>query len=165
MAVGRIVQRSVLRCRRPGLIAMSVLVVNCPKCSKGLKLRDRGKLGKKARCPKCSHVFILSAPPEDDEDEVELQLASDAAPQPATQPDQPAVGVSAKWVPDNAHPLQQATAQPQTPQPAAAEQPAASGYPEVSTQGTVTVAAESLTSRPSRRRTPSDEIPRSLRES
>jgi hypothetical protein len=121
---------------------MSVLVVNCPKCSKGLKLRDRGKLGKKARCPKCSHVFILSAPPEDDEDEVELQLASDAAPQPATQPDQPAVGVSAKWVPDNAHPLQQATAQPQTPQPAAAEQPAASGFPEVSTQGPVTVAPE-----------------------
>lgn len=121
---------------------MSVLVVNCPKCSKGLKLRDRGKLGKKARCPKCSHVFILSAPPEDDEDEVELQLASEVAPQPAAQPDQPAVGVSAKWVPDDAPPLQQTAAQPATPQPEAAQQQAAAGFPEVSNQGPVMVAPE-----------------------
>ena len=60
---------------------MSDLVVNCPKCTKGLKLRDRSKIGKKARCPKCSHVFVLSVPSEPDEsaDEVELKLASEVA--------------------------------------------------------------------------------------
>lgn len=98
---------------------MSALVVKCPKCDKGLKLRDRSKLGKKARCPKCSHVFILSAPPEpdDDEDEVELQLADAAPPQSSPQADQPAVGVGARWVPDNAPPVQQQAAAPQQPAP------------------------------------------------
>ncbi|MDA0285668.1 MAG: hypothetical protein O3B86_20175, partial [Planctomycetota bacterium] len=123
---------------------MSELIVNCPKCSKGLKLRDRKKLGKKARCPKCSHVFILSAPPEtpDDEDEVELKLASDVAPQPAPSSQEPAVGVAARWVPDNAPPLQQAAVQFQVPQQAMPEQPAASGFPLVPSVGPVTVAPE-----------------------
>ena len=97
---------------------MSEMVVRCPKCAKGLKLRDRSKIGKKARCPKCSHVFVLTAPPEPDqgEDEVELKLASEAASQPAPQSDAPAVGVAARWVPDNSSPLEQAAPQPAVPQ-------------------------------------------------
>lgn len=136
---------------------MSELVVNCPKCTKGLKLRDRSKIGKKARCPKCSHVFVLTAPPEPDqgEDEVELKLAADVAPQPAPQPDAPAVGVAARWVPDNAPPLQQA-AQPapqqaapqqpvnqqQVPQQVAPQQPATGAFFEAPAAGPVVVAPE-----------------------
>jgi DNA-directed RNA polymerase subunit RPC12/RpoP len=131
---------------------MSELVVNCPKCSKGLKLRDRSKIGKKARCPKCSHVFVLTAPPEPEqvEDEVELKLATDVAPQPAPQPEVPAVGVAARWVPDNAPPLQQAAPpvppqpviQQQVPQQTAPQQPAAGAFFETPAPGPVVVAPE-----------------------
>ena len=131
---------------------MSELVVNCPKCSKGLKLRDRSKIGKKARCPKCSHVFVLTAPPEPEqvENEVELKLASDVAPPPVAQPDVPAVGVAARWVPDNAPPLQQA-ASPAAPQPViqqqfpeqpVPQQPAAAPMFQTPAPGPVVVAAE-----------------------
>jgi hypothetical protein len=88
---------------------MSEIVIKCPKCDRGLKLRDRSKLGKKARCPKCQTVFFLTAPPDDDE--VELQLASPA-------PAKPAVGVGGHWVPDDAGPATAAGA-PQAAQPAA----------------------------------------------
>lgn len=138
---------------------MSGLVVNCPKCSKGLKLRDRSKIGKKARCPKCSHVFVLTDPPEAEagEDEVELKLASDAAPAPDSQAGEPVVGVAPRWVPDNAPPLQQtpplqqAPQQPQVPQqfpqepvpqPAAPQQPAAGAFFEAPAVGPVSVAPE-----------------------
>ena len=128
---------------------MSDLVVNCPKCTKGLKLRDRSKIGKKARCPKCSHVFVLSVPSEPDEsaDEVELKLASDVAPQPSQAADQPVVGVAPRWVPDTSPPLQQMPAQlpiPQQPVPAQAttQQPAAAGFFEAPPVGPVTVAPE-----------------------
>ena len=128
---------------------MSELVVKCPKCTKGLKLRDRSKIGKKARCPKCSHVFVLTAPPETDqgEDEVELKLASEAAPQPVPQPDAPAVGVAARWVPDDAVPLQQAAPQPSVPQQAVPQQqvpqqPAAAPMFEAPASGPVVVAPE-----------------------
>lgn len=128
---------------------MSELVVKCPKCTKGLKLRDRSKIGKKARCPKCSHVFVLTAPPEPDqgEDEVELKLASEAAPQPAPQPDAPAVGLAARWVPDDAAPLQQAAPHPSVPQQAVPQQqvpqqPAAAPMFEAPASGPVVVAPE-----------------------
>lgn len=128
---------------------MSELVVKCPKCTKGLKLRDRSKIGKKARCPKCSHVFVLTAPPEPDqgEDEVELKLASEAALQPTPPPDAPAVGVAARWVPDDAAPLQQAAPQPPVPQqavpqPQVPQQPAAAPMFETPASGPVVVAPE-----------------------
>lgn len=129
---------------------MSDLVVKCPKCGKGLKLRDRSKIGKKARCPKCSHVFVLTAPPEPDgsDDEVELKLASEAAPQVAPPTDQPVAGVAPRWVPDNAPPLQQHPAQstvpqqPAAPQQAASQPPAAGGFFEPPAPGPVMVAPE-----------------------
>ncbi|MEW4530493.1 hypothetical protein [Maioricimonas sp. JC845] len=67
---------------------MDVVQINCPKCGKGLRLKDRSKLGKKGKCPACGHSFILQAPRE--EEEVALELVSDDAP----------VGTGAQWVPD-----------------------------------------------------------------
>lgn len=135
---------------------MSELVVKCPKCSKGLKLRDRSKIGKKARCPKCSHVFVLTVPPEPsqaaaakpEENEVELKLASDVAPlQQPQEPDAPAVGVGARWVPDNAPPLQQPSTpapvpQQPFPQTVVPQQPAATPFTPAPASGPVVVAAE-----------------------
>lgn len=94
---------------------MSQLVVRCPECNKGLKLRDESKLGKKGKCPQCGNVFVLQrpAPAAPQEDEVQLQLAPQGQP---TQAAQPVAGVAAQWVPDDA--------------PAAAQTPAASVSPD-----------------------------------
>ncbi len=42
--------------------------VSCPNCSATLKIRDRNKLGKKARCPKCQKPFVLKIDEPDDDD-------------------------------------------------------------------------------------------------
>ncbi|HTN04337.1 MAG TPA: hypothetical protein VL132_20770 [Planctomycetaceae bacterium] len=70
---------------------MSSLQIPCPQCGSELKLRDRSLLGRKGKCPKCGHAFILEEP-----DEVELELAPV---EPA-----PAVGTAAQWVPDQPTP-------------------------------------------------------------
>ena len=44
--------------------------IPCPQCGRGLKLPDRSLLGRKGKCPKCSHTFILEEPPT-----VSLELA------------------------------------------------------------------------------------------
>jgi hypothetical protein len=67
---------------------MDVLTITCPKCTRGLKVKDRSLLGRKGRCPACGHVFVLQP---DDEPEVELQLAEGDVP----------VGTAARWVPDD----------------------------------------------------------------
>ena len=64
---------------------MESLLIPCPKCGKGLRVRDRKLLGRRAKCPACEHRFLLEEP-----EEVELQLADAAA----------ATGTSARWVPD-----------------------------------------------------------------
>ena len=74
---------------------MSPVNIPCPKCSANLKLPNRQLLGRKGKCPKCQHRFILEEP-----DEVELQLADDF-PAPAASPTSPPVGTAAKWVPDD----------------------------------------------------------------
>ena len=53
----------------PGSI-MDAIQIPCPKCGSELKLRDRSLLGRKGKCPKCSHAFVLEEPVE-----VELELA------------------------------------------------------------------------------------------
>ncbi|MFV0444220.1 MAG: hypothetical protein ACK5Q5_11685 [Planctomycetaceae bacterium] len=68
---------------------MSAIVVACPHCQKELKLRDRSKLGQKAKCPSCSKPFELRAPTSTDEVRMELVES------------EPSVGVGAQWVPDN----------------------------------------------------------------
>ncbi len=77
---------------------MSELVINCPKCGKGLKVRDRSNLGKKAGCPKCRHTFVLQVPQDDEDDsadEVQFELASESQ-------NQTLVGTAARWIPDEA---------------------------------------------------------------
>ncbi|MBI1345390.1 hypothetical protein GC163_03795 [bacterium] len=54
---------------------MSILQIPCPACRQVLKIRDRSLLGRKAKCPKCSHAFVL-----EETDEVELQLAANPNP-------------------------------------------------------------------------------------
>ena len=74
---------------------MSV-TIHCPKCDAGLKLPNRDLLGRKGKCPKCGHRFVLEEP-----DEVELQLAEPDEPTPAPRLAPPMVGTSAKWIPDD----------------------------------------------------------------
>ncbi|MCP4511161.1 MAG: hypothetical protein GY826_32725 [Fuerstiella sp.] len=71
---------------------MATVTISCPECSADLKLPDRKLLGRKGKCPRCEHRFILTEP-----DEVELTLLEDDVPE---TPAAPMVGTSAKWVPD-----------------------------------------------------------------
>lgn len=68
------------------------ITINCPECDAGLKLPNRKLIGKRAKCPKCQHRFIVEDP-----DEVELQLAEPEAP---VESETPMMGTSARWVPD-----------------------------------------------------------------
>ena len=54
---------------------MDTIQIPCPKCGSELKLRDRSLLGRKGKCPKCSHAFVLEEP-----EEVELELAEPEPP-------------------------------------------------------------------------------------
>src|SRR5262249_23019843 len=44
----------------------------CPQCGRMLRLPDRAQVGRKARCAKCGHKFILQDP-DQDPDEVRPQ--------------------------------------------------------------------------------------------
>lgn len=97
---------------------MSPITIPCPKCRAGLKLPGAQYLGRKGKCPKCQHRFILEEP-----DEVELQLAE---PPIAPPPDAaPMVGTSPRWVPDGEQPADPVF--PAAPLP----QPTAPAFPEV----------------------------------
>jgi hypothetical protein len=63
---------------------MSSINIPCPACGSVLKVRNPSLLGRRGKCPKCSHSFVLEAP-----EEVALELA-----------DVPATGVEPRWVPD-----------------------------------------------------------------
>ena len=56
---------------------MDMIQIFCPKCGAELKLRDRSLLGRKGKCPKCSHAFVLEEP-----EAVELELAEEEPPVP-----------------------------------------------------------------------------------
>ena len=43
---------------------MAGLQIPCPKCGKTLKLPDRSLLGRKGKCPKCRHAFVMTEPGE-----------------------------------------------------------------------------------------------------
>lgn len=102
---------------------MSSITIPCPKCRAGLKLPGAEYLGRKGKCPKCQHRFILEEP-----DEVELQLA-DAPVTPPPAPAAPMVGTSPRWVPDGRQP-------PDPGLPAATpSQPAAPEFPEAPAAG------------------------------
>ncbi len=63
---------------------MSIISIPCPACGQTLKIRDRNLLGRKGKCPKCSHSFVLEEP-------------TDAALQLAVAPPQ---GAAAAWTPN-----------------------------------------------------------------
>ncbi|MDZ4689198.1 MAG: hypothetical protein SH850_29325 [Planctomycetaceae bacterium] len=63
---------------------MTAINIPCPACGSVLKVRDRSLLGRRGKCPKCSHSFVLEEP-----EEVELELAPP-----------PQVGQAARWIPD-----------------------------------------------------------------
>lgn len=87
---------------------MPVITIPCPACGAGLKLPDASLIGKKGRCPKCQHRFVLTMP---DPEEVPLQLAD--PPRPVIpRPVGPLVGTSARWVPDDDVPVLPSVASP-----------------------------------------------------
>lgn len=47
---------------------MAGLQISCPKCGKSLKLPDRSLLGRKGKCPKCRHAFVLMEPSAQESD-------------------------------------------------------------------------------------------------
>lgn len=70
-------------------MATTTIRVNCPECGRDLKIKDPALIGRRGKCPACSHAFVLE-PAE--EPEVELELAEDSLP----------TGTGAKWVPETA---------------------------------------------------------------
>ena len=69
---------------------MPAINVPCPACKSALKLPDESYVGKKAKCPKCGHRFVITIPgaAPSEEDIPVLPLA-------------PKMGTSARWVPDD----------------------------------------------------------------
>lgn len=70
---------------------MPAINVPCPACKSSLKLPDETYVGKKAKCPKCGHRFVITIPGPaggSDDDIPVLPLA-------------PRMGTSARWVPDD----------------------------------------------------------------
>lgn len=74
---------------------MSNILIPCPKCGSGLRLKDPSHLGKLGRCPKCANRFLLTEP-----EEVELELADASV---------PSTGTAAPWVPDDSAPFAERT--------------------------------------------------------
>ena len=78
---------------------MPRLSVACPGCSASLKLPDRSLQGRKVKCPKCQHGFIVRLPES-------KQERATAAQKPAAQqkPAAPLTGTSPRWIPDEPQP-------------------------------------------------------------
>jgi hypothetical protein len=72
---------------------MDTIQIPCPKCGTELKLRDRSLLGRKGKCPKCSHAFVLAEP-----EEVQLELAE---PEPSVPDSADLASMEGKWINHN----------------------------------------------------------------
>lgn len=117
---------------------MAGLQIPCPKCGKSLKLPDRSLLGRKGKCPKCRHAFVMTEPTspapsasqeEPDGDPLDVddlyneleqieqrRAGSDEVQMELVDPSvrSPQSGTGARWVPDAAQPA--AAAMPPQPQ-------------------------------------------------
>ena len=66
---------------------MSILIP-CPQCNRELKLPDRALLGRKGKCPKCGHTFVLkestAAPPKPAQSDPVVDNEQAANEEPAT---------------------------------------------------------------------------------
>ncbi len=102
---------------------MSVMSIPCPACGQALKMKDRGLLGRKVKCPKCAHAFVLEEPPP-----VELEAVED---EPARDP------FTGQWLggaaPDPFAAI--AAAVPEFPSGPVTTSPAATGAPVPVTSG------------------------------
>lgn len=87
---------------------MSSVSVSCPKCGRVLKLADRSLLGRRGKCPKCEHRFVLAEPSASADPAAAEPRAKDPqstarrAPQSAAVASarRPLPGTSARWIPD-----------------------------------------------------------------
>jgi len=70
---------------------MSAITVSCPACKSTLKMPNSDLVGKKAKCPKCAHKFVITLSPT-------VGVAEEA--EIPVFPLAPKVGKSARWVPD-----------------------------------------------------------------
>ena len=85
---------------------MPGLEIPCPQCGRLLKLPDRSMLGRKGRCGKCSHKFIMTepAPPvfaevtPSPQGKVQFEYADDL---PDPGQDKTMMGISVRYVPDD----------------------------------------------------------------
>lgn len=117
---------------------MAGLQISCPKCGKSLKLPDRSFLGRKGKCPKCRHAFVLTesiaqqpdSPTESiDDDPLDVgelyeeleqieqrRAGADEVEMEIVEPSvrSPQAGTGARWVPDATQPA--AAAMPPQPQ-------------------------------------------------
>lgn len=93
---------------------MSNILIPCPKCGSGLRLKDPSHLGKLGRCPKCANRFVLTEP-----EEVELELADASV---------PGTGTAAQWVPDSPVAGSQASAPANRRSRTAAQEPAENAF-------------------------------------
>lgn len=120
---------------------MAGLQISCPKCGKSLKLPDRSLLGRKGKCPKCRHAFVLSEPSAQEQDErteafddesldvselydeleqiEQRRAASDEVQMEIVEPSlrSPQAGTGARWVPDAQPVAETPTAPPMPPPP------------------------------------------------
>src|SRR5262249_35512440 len=85
---------------------MAAFDIPCPECGRLLRIPDRSMLGRKARCGKCQHKFILQEPAAP-----QVATAVPAAQAPAEVPfessdgdevvdnDQTMMGIAARFIP------------------------------------------------------------------
>ena len=83
---------------------MAALEIACPQCGGKLRLPDRAMLGRKGRCAKCGHKFILALPAEGAavrpaESPLPVVVFKSADPPPD---DEAPVGIGARWVNETA---------------------------------------------------------------
>lgn len=92
---------------------MSNIEIPCPNCGSHLKIPDRSLLGKKGKCGKCGHRFIMTEPaPIQFDNPVQFELAN-----PAPRLDETMVGEFVKYVPENAPQEEFGRAAPPPPAP------------------------------------------------
>src|SRR5580765_6464081 len=93
---------------------MAAIEIACPQCGRTLKLPDRSLLGRKGRCSKCRHGFIMQAPEEAAPEATAIYFAEapDRSPESANfefaeadenleaDTDKTLMGVAVRFVPD-----------------------------------------------------------------